>query len=100
MLPLIQIVLHSGMYDYTSKYTAGATDYLVPAPISPELTQEMQERPGVGELMGCCGVARRLYDGCGRQALYFGIEHGTGDDDDQSGTESGASGRDRFHRAV
>lgn len=59
VLPLIQIVPHSGMYDYTSKYTAGATDYLVPAPISPELTQEMQELAKQAyELMGCCGVAR------------------------------------------
>ncbi|MCI5837387.1 MAG: D-alanine--D-alanine ligase [Veillonellaceae bacterium] len=59
VLPLIRIVPHSGMYDYTAKYTAGATDYLVPAPISPELTQEMQALAKQAyELMGCCGVAR------------------------------------------
>lgn len=58
-LPLIQIVPHSGVYDYTSKYTAGATDYLVPAPISPELTATMQDlAKRAYELMGCRGVAR------------------------------------------
>lgn len=42
-LPVIEIRPHSGAYDYTSKYTSGATDYLVPAPISSALTQRMQE---------------------------------------------------------
>ena len=34
--------------DYTSKYTVGATEYLVPAPISEEMTAEMQR---IGELV-------------------------------------------------
>ena len=42
-LPVIEIRPHSGEYDYKSKYTSGATDYLVPAPISPELTKRMQD---------------------------------------------------------
>lgn len=40
-LPVIQICPHSGSYDYHSKYTKGATDYLCPAPISKELADEM-----------------------------------------------------------
>ena len=40
-LPVIQICPHSGSYDYHSKYTKGATDYLVPAPISYALAEEM-----------------------------------------------------------
>ena len=39
---------HSGEYDYKSKYTVGATEYLVPAPISDEMTAEMQR---IGELV-------------------------------------------------
>ena len=47
-LAIIEIRPHSGEYDYTSKYTAGATDYLVPAPISADMTKEMQ---AIGELV-------------------------------------------------
>lgn len=58
-LPVIEIRPHSGEYDYTSKYTAGATDYLVPAPIDEALTEAMQQ---LGERvfaeMQCSGVIR------------------------------------------
>ena len=47
-LAIIEIRPHSGEYDYTSKYTAGATDYLVPAPTSDTMTKEMQ---AIGELV-------------------------------------------------
>ena len=40
-LSVIEIRPHSGEYDYKSKYTVGATEYLVPAPISDEMTAEM-----------------------------------------------------------
>lgn len=47
-LSVIEIHPHSGEYDYKSKYTVGATEYLVPAPISDEMTAEMQR---IGELV-------------------------------------------------
>ncbi len=47
-LSVIEIRPHSGEYDYKSKYTVGATEYLVPAPISDEMTAEMQR---IGELV-------------------------------------------------
>lgn len=58
-LPIIQIVPHSGVYDYASKYTAGATDYLVPAPIDDRLKKELQDLARqTYRLMNCEGVAR------------------------------------------
>ncbi|HBK27079.1 MAG TPA: D-alanine--D-alanine ligase [Dialister sp.] len=58
-LPVIQICPHSGQYDYHSKYTKGATDYIVPAPISEELTQEMSRLAEQGYRMAeCAGVVR------------------------------------------
>lgn len=58
-LPVIQICPHSGQYDYHSKYTKGATDYIVPAPISKELTEEMSRLAEIGYRMAeCSGVAR------------------------------------------
>jgi D-alanine--D-alanine ligase len=58
-LPVIQIVPHSGRYDYHSKYTKGATEYLVPAPLSPRLTEEIQAvAVRTFKLLGCRGVAR------------------------------------------
>ena len=47
-LSVIEIRPHFGEYDYKSKYTVGATEYLVPAPISDEMTAEMQR---IGELV-------------------------------------------------
>lgn len=58
-LPVIQICPHSGQYDYYSKYTKGATDYLVPAPISGALTEELQHMAVSGyRAAECCGVVR------------------------------------------
>ena len=41
-LPLIEIVPKHGFYDYQHKYQKGWTDEIVPARISPELTQKVQ----------------------------------------------------------
>jgi D-alanine-D-alanine ligase len=41
-LPPIEIRPHGGVYDYLSKYTKGHTEYLCPAPISPEKTQKVR----------------------------------------------------------
>lgn len=58
-LPVIQICPHSHKYDYYSKYTKGATEYRVPAPISAELTEEMTQMALCGyEIAECRGVAR------------------------------------------
>ena len=58
-LPVIQIVPHSGAYDFKSKYTKGATDYLVPAPFD-EATTKATQAVGVAayKALGCNGVAR------------------------------------------
>ncbi len=42
-LPVIEIIPHSGFYDYKNKYTAGATDYIVPAKISDEVKNEISD---------------------------------------------------------
>ena len=41
---IVQIVPNVGVYDYKSKYTAGATKYLFPAPISEEETEVVRRR--------------------------------------------------------
>ncbi|MBA4156401.1 MAG: D-alanine--D-alanine ligase [Gemmatimonadetes bacterium] len=41
-LPPVEIRPKKGIYDYESKYTAGMTEYLCPAPIDGELTAEVQ----------------------------------------------------------
>ena len=58
-LPIIQIVPKSGFYDFTAKYTAGQTDYLLPAPISGLLTLDLQRAAREAcRLLGCRGGAR------------------------------------------
>ena len=42
-LPVVEIVPKEGFYDYDNKYTSGASEYFVPAPLSPELALRIQE---------------------------------------------------------
>jgi D-alanine-D-alanine ligase len=43
-LPILEIVPKSGLYDYESKYTAGKSEYIVPAPIQEEIGREIQKQ--------------------------------------------------------
>lgn len=58
-LGVIEIRPKQGFYNYKNKYTAGMTEYLVPAPISDAATKqamEMAER--AHKALGCRGVSR------------------------------------------
>lgn len=62
VLPSIEIIPDSGFYDYTAKYTKGATEYVIPARI-PEAVRD-QLASWTRELwvaMECSGVARADY---------------------------------------
>ena len=41
-LPVVEIRPREGFYDYTNKYTKGATEYLVPAPLNALETEQVQ----------------------------------------------------------
>ncbi len=58
-LPLVEIVPREGFYDYEHKYTAGASEYLCPAPVhSPLYERIAADARRLYELVGCRGVAR------------------------------------------
>lgn len=58
-LPLVEICPRHGHYDYAAKYTAGATDYLVPARLNLELTKLCQQLSlKLYHALGCQGQAR------------------------------------------
>lgn len=58
-LPLLEIRPRDGFYDYRNKYTSGASEYLVPAPVhSPVYEQICADALRCYELIGCRGVAR------------------------------------------
>jgi D-alanine-D-alanine ligase len=58
-LPVIQIVPHSGFYDFHAKYTRGQTDYLLPAPIDAGLYSRVQQAAVEAcRVLGCRGAAR------------------------------------------
>ena len=42
-LPIVEVRPKQGTYDYQTKYTAGATEYLCPAPLSPATTRKIQD---------------------------------------------------------
>ncbi len=42
VLPVVEVRPKKGFYDYTNKYTIGATEYLCPAPLEPETAAAVQ----------------------------------------------------------
>lgn len=59
VLPVIEIVPKSGFFDFEAKYTVGQTEYLVPAPLDPSLTEVCQELAvRTYHATACEGVAR------------------------------------------
>lgn len=58
-LPVLEIAPKSGFYDYASKYTKGATDYILPARIDSTVAETVQIwARKIHELLGCQGVTR------------------------------------------
>ncbi len=58
-LPPVEIVAHSGCYDYQAKYTKGATDYYTPARLPPEsLRYCMVQAESAVKALGCRGAPR------------------------------------------
>ena len=50
---------HSGRYDYQSKYTKGATEYIVPAKLDDDTVQIVQKVAlEAFSQLGCRGIAR------------------------------------------
>ncbi|MBE9565804.1 MAG: D-alanine--D-alanine ligase, partial [Proteobacteria bacterium] len=59
VLPLIEIVPGNEFYDYEAKYTAGATDEIIPARISEAQAERAREITlGAHRLIGCRGMSR------------------------------------------
>ncbi len=58
-LPVIEIKPHQAFFDFTAKYTTGATDYLVPAPISEEIAGQLRlSALHAHEVLGCRHMSR------------------------------------------
>lgn len=59
-LPVVQIVPRSGFYTYEAKYTAGKTDYLCPAPLSPEEAERVRDASVAAHRSLGCSVYSRV----------------------------------------
>ena len=58
-LPVIEIRPHQPFFDYTAKYTAGQTDYLVPAPLDADTAKAVQEAGlRAHQVLGCRHLSR------------------------------------------
>lgn len=58
-LPVLQVVPHRRCYDYLAKYTPGLTEYLVPAPLPPAITEVVQTTAvRAHRALGCRGFSR------------------------------------------
>jgi len=59
-LPPVEVVPHSGCYDYQSKYTVGATDYYTPARLPPETLRYCMTQAEAAVHACCCRGAPRV----------------------------------------
>ena len=58
-LPVIEIIPHKSFFDYEAKYTPGASEEIVPARLSSELTKRVQELAlSAHRALGCYGLSR------------------------------------------
>lgn len=58
-LPLIEIRPQSGFYDYKNKYTSGACEYLVPAPLAEKVADAIARSARTAyHALGCRGYSR------------------------------------------
>ena len=58
-LPVVEIAPHTGFYDYKNKYTSGATEYIVPAKLDPEVFAQVQAMAvKAHDSLGCSGYSR------------------------------------------
>jgi len=53
-LPVVEVRPRAGIYDYKTKYTAGTTDYLCPAPFDVDTTARIQAA-GLGAFLAIGG---------------------------------------------
>jgi D-alanine-D-alanine ligase len=59
VLPPVEIVAKSGLFDFSAMYTRGETDYFVPARLEPAvLAEAMSLASRVHQLLGCRDVSR------------------------------------------
>jgi D-alanine-D-alanine ligase len=69
---VVEIAPKSGLFDYTSKYTKGLTEYLVPAPIPPTLAAEVKQAAEAAfRACGCRDYARMDFMLSERNELFF-----------------------------
>ena len=72
VLPLVEIVPRSGVYDYAARYTAGATEYFAPARVDDAVAAACREESlRAFQVLGLRDVARAdlIMDGDGRPWL-------------------------------
>lgn len=58
-LPVVEIVPDGGLYDYTARYTAGMTEFFVPARLSDEITEAVTDAALTAhDVLGLRGLSR------------------------------------------
>tara|TARA_Y100001970_G_C14076676_1_gene772368 strand:- start:80 stop:964 length:885 start_codon:yes stop_codon:yes gene_type:complete len=71
-LPIVEIIPHSNVYDYESKYVVGKTDYIVPAIIDSSITNKiMSISEKIHHEIGCKHYSRIDYILDSDNQLYF-----------------------------
>lgn len=59
VLPSVEIIPKSGLYDYQAKYTVGASEYICPATLNSQVEIDIRQYAQLAfQILGCSGYAR------------------------------------------
>jgi len=71
-LPVVEILPKTGFFDYEAKYTAGKTEYIVPALLPQGVTGELQQKAAAAHrLLGCSDFSRVDFMMDGQNRYYI-----------------------------
>ncbi len=100
-LPIVEIRPRHEIYDYECKYTKGMSEYHVPAPLSRECTEELQELAvAAHRVLGCGPTVASTSASTRGPTLVSGSEFSAGDDGDQPASEGRGSSRRGVRRSL
>ena len=78
VLEIVEIIPESGFYDYSSKYTHGATQYICPANIEESISKKIKENAlGIHESVSCRHYSRVDFLLCEESSIPYMLEINT-----------------------
>ena len=79
LLPVLELMPKNEFYDFEAKYTAGMTDFILPARLPEPLYEKIQQQALTAHrALGCMGASRSDFIICGEETYFLEINTNPG----------------------